>query len=326
MLLENDLQAVGGVSLSGSRIGRNLRCGGGKFKSVTAGQAALRMTTLEVCGNAKLGNGVYRYGPVDLTGATIDGDLNVENATFCQSAFKATNLYVKDCFHWRKVTWRENEASLQKNGPKLDLRNAKVGILIDEHKSEGVSHKRAPEKEWLSWPKELDLEGFAYDRLIGSNEPKERNKLLKRWDSYRKTQWHNALRHKFVACRARETSSQPYQQLAQVLRDGGHERQADQVLIYKHWAELRALVPWERWWLVFLDVVVFAFLVCAGFKFPGTLVYMLNLLNPLVFAALIAGLAGYLLWRREVRESLLYLLTGFGYCRWLPVAGSLHCS
>ena len=97
---------------------------------------------------------------------------------------------------------------------RMNLRNARVGAIQDS-------------KELGTWPKDLELEGFVYDRLGGfgvdaSDLPRERP-----------VTWYEGW-----LGRDPSFAPQPYEQLAKVLRQAGEAGKADDIL-FAGWEEQR---------------------------------------------------------------------------------------
>ncbi len=107
------------------------------------------------------------------------------------SALSAETAVIKGGLLWRQIANPQNA--------KLNLINASVGAIVDDE---------------ASWPKagNLALDGFVYQRFSGRKTPKDAKKRLEWLD------------------RLDEFSTQPYRQLAKVLRETGDERGADRVL------------------------------------------------------------------------------------------------
>jgi hypothetical protein len=225
------LRVEGGVDLGGATIGGNLECDGSEF--VGKGQAALNANSAKIQGNVYLRRGFKAEGEVDLIAATIGGSLACENgAKFVGEFIKGkeerlaisagaakvdgsvlfratneterglqvdgivsfTNAHVGSNFQWKDIESRERAS--------LDLRFTKVGLLLNEQKS---------------WPSKgnLKLEGFVYDQF-DDRAPIARVRLS----------WLHLQPEK-------PFSSQPYEQLAKVLKSSGYESEATEVLIAK---------------------------------------------------------------------------------------------
>jgi len=212
--------AQGEVRLLGATIGINLECDNGKFSN--KGGKCLFADGVKVAGSAFLRNGFSAQGEVRLLGASIGGNLECDNGKFsnkggdCLSAHGAkvdgrvflrngfsadgavdfTGAEVKRIFHWHGIETPEKA--------KLGLRSAKVGTLYDEEKS---------------WPKQgqLYLQGLVYDEIVylAPTDAKSRIKWLRLQPS-------------------ENFSPQPYEQLAKVLKDQGHEEEAKDILVAKN--------------------------------------------------------------------------------------------
>ena len=227
--------AEGEVNLLGATIGENLDCDGAHLSN--AGGLALNANGAKIEGNVFLVHHFKAEGEVNLRGATIGGNLECDGARLSsakRSALEASgakiegNAYLRRGFqaHGRVrlvgATFGGNlqirEASKAKRMI-LDLRLAQVGTFWDDEKS---------------WPKaeNLFLDGFRYERLF-EDAPFEARKR-KKWLSLQP-------RHRFWP--------QPYEQLAAVLRQMGHEPEARQVMVEKNRDRARfTKVFHQSWW------------------------------------------------------------------------------
>ncbi len=147
-----------------------------------------------VDGNVWLNDGFKTKGPVDLSGATIGGQLSAVRAELENEhgdAFAAQNARVAEMFLWRDV-------SVAKGAVRLT--GMDVGALADDLKS---------------WPGEgrLMMDGFAYGRFVyGDTSARGRLDWLAKHTS-------------------NEFQPQPYQQLARVIGDMGHRHDRSRVLM-----------------------------------------------------------------------------------------------
>jgi len=200
---------------------------------------------------AKIDDGLYlregfkAIGEVNLIGAAIGGDLDCDGAelsnpdgygldagrstiaggVYLRDHFKADGgvgffaSQVKSQFNWYNTLPAEHTW--------FDLRSAKVATLLDNESS---------------WPVEgsLFLNGFTYDRIDEHSPVTAESRI--RW-------LHRQPRDKFLP--------QPYEQLASVLRNMGHEREARAVVIEKNRDHARYLakhggksrfLAHEWWW------------------------------------------------------------------------------
>ncbi|NOX72893.1 MAG: hypothetical protein GXP03_04495 [Alphaproteobacteria bacterium] len=148
-----------------------------------------------VKGSVFLSNGFQAKGEVNLSGAEISGQLNCEKSSFENpegDALNAQKLNVLQGFFWREVKIPQGS---------VNLTSAHTGDLADD---------------LPSWPEQgrLVLDGFTYDRIHGSTDAASRLEWLSRG-----TTWNG------------QFFPQPYVQLAKVLREMGHERDARDVLL-----------------------------------------------------------------------------------------------
>jgi hypothetical protein len=226
--------ADGEVSLPGARIGSNLECSRGAFKN--PGGTALHFDSVDVKGDVSLDDGFSAEGEVQLFGSQIGGDLICRGANFKNpggDALSADGTEVKGAVFLRDGFSSEGTvrlvgaqmAALECDGGKfgglnlgravvkgaffwhnmrdggntqLDLTNASVGAIADD------------EPSWPKWGN-LFLDGFVYERIsVGPTDASARLRWLDR---------------------QKEFKPQPYRQLAKVLRDGGDDVGAKQVLL-----------------------------------------------------------------------------------------------
>ncbi len=257
-----EFYAEGTVSFAGAEVGRNFECRFGRFSN--PGKPALVAAGMVVSGDARLDEGFLAEGTVVLEGARVGGDLDFSNATFRRPAPKekagsapavrlngariggdlnftggrfsgqgATGLEAQNVDVMDRLFWRQ----MQLESPAdafIDLRRARVGTLVDANDG--------------SWPLDarLSLAGLVYREIDGPTEARMRLGWIER-------QWRvpAGARGTGVAGRgsvgrqpnpagvpaAIEFSAQPYGQLARVLRESGHERDAQAVQV----ARARAL-------------------------------------------------------------------------------------
>jgi len=219
VFLRNGFKAEGEVVLMGATIGGNLDCAGAQLSNPEG--TALIADGTKIRGNVFLTNGFKAGGEVRLVGATIGGDLDCTGAqlsnpeglalrtdgtkiagrVFLTDGFKAegkVRLVDATIQFLQIVNVFEAEKTI------LDLQLAEVGTFWDDEKS---------------WPKpgNLLLDGFRYKRLYEESpfQADSRIKWLRRQPP-----------DKFLP--------QPYEQLAAVLRQMGHEGDARLVMIEKN--------------------------------------------------------------------------------------------
>ncbi|MDN5200545.1 hypothetical protein QQ008_04210 [Fulvivirgaceae bacterium BMA10] len=217
VLLRDGFKATGCVRLYRATIGSTLDCSGGQFSGKNT--TALEATGSTIRGDVFFREGFKADGGVVLYGSNIDGTIDCTKGEFIKeygNAFDMEGAKVNgDVFLNFKITGniRINSASIQNyfvyrgveatSETILDLRSCKIGTLWDEERS---------------WPDvgKLYLDGFTYGS-IDSNSPLDHKSRLK-WIRLQKTE---------------PFSPQPYEQLATVLQESGHENAARQVLIAK---------------------------------------------------------------------------------------------
>lgn len=244
VFLRNGFKAKGTVRFPSANIGGGLDCKNGKF--MNPGGYALFADGINVKRSVSLRGGFKAKGEVRFPGANIDGNLdcssdldisfkggefintgenalfadglNVKGSVFLTNGFKADgrisleNASINNNFVYTNVKSPEKAI--------LDLRSAKIGVLWDQKES---------------WPKKgnLYLHGLVYDNL-DDNAPK---------DAESRIEW-------LRLNGGKEFSPQPYEQLAEVLKKSGHEKEAKEVLIAKNEdrAELGAKLSKTQWW------------------------------------------------------------------------------
>jgi sRNA-binding regulator protein Hfq len=230
------VRAEGGVDLTRAKIDGDLTCSGGEF--ISKGETpALDANGVEVNGNVYLRNGFKAEGEVNLVRAKIDGDLDCHGGEFIgkgqKPALDAYNAridgsvyfreefvgegeirflgaYVGSNFQWSEVKFPEKAI--------LDLRRARVGTLLNSRSS---------------WPIKgnLRIDGLVYDEIDDMAFPDAKVQLgwLQRQSKDR-----------FL--------SQPFEQLAAVLRKMGLEEDARKVMIAKN-KDQAAHLHWSPAWL-----------------------------------------------------------------------------
>jgi hypothetical protein len=221
--LSQGFRAEGEVDLFVASIGKNLVLDGGTIRN--AGKTALIADGLKVEGAVQMRDGFEADGEVRLLGATIGGTLECDGAqirnagqialdaegldlkgsAFLRNGFKAEGLV-----DFTNSTIGRNLIWMGVSSPQdivLDLRGAKIGTLRDEEKS---------------WPGQgkLLLAGLVYDRLADDspNDSQARLRWLRRQEKFH---------------------PQPYRQLAALLRQGGLDDEAREILIAKEQDEAR---------------------------------------------------------------------------------------
>lgn len=232
VFLRDGFRAEGEVNLVATAIGGDLDCSGAQFSNVKG--LALTAGSAKIQGNAFL-RGFRAGGEVNLR-ATISGDLDCSGAQFSNANHLALdvegskiggNAFLRNGFQAHGVVnlTAATIGNLQildvlaAEQTVFDLRLAKVGTLLDDVGS---------------WPKagNLLIDGFRYERLDEA--------APFRADS----------RGKWLNLQPRDRfRPQPYEQLAVVLRQMGHNGEAKQVMIEKNRERARFThFPHQSWW------------------------------------------------------------------------------
>ena len=236
IFLRHGFKARGEVALLATRVRGCLHCDGGQFANRNGN--ALNADSLKAGGSVFLRNGFQAEGHVRLVGATIGGDLDCAEAHFINpegNALSADGFRVQGCVRLDDRFKAEGEVRLvgatidgylaltgvdSDTDMTLDLRSARIGTLWDDQRS---------------WPKsgKLFLHGLAYQEIHDDapTDPETRVKWLR-------LQPKDHFRPK------------PYEQLAEVLRKGGHGRYAKRILIAKEEekAQLTEMSIFETCW------------------------------------------------------------------------------
>ncbi len=198
VLLSNEFHSTGEVDFYGAKIGGNFYCADATFSN--PGKETLSIELASVDGGASLDQGFQSDGIVQMTGATIKGYLSMDHAKFATDAengLDARGMKLDGEFQWTNV---ERSPSTI-----LDLSYANVSTFKDDEKS---------------WPNSghLSIDGFVYGAIDGLTNTMNPREVTRRLDWIR---------------RQAGFSPQPYQELAAVLRQGGRDGDATQVLIAK---------------------------------------------------------------------------------------------
>jgi hypothetical protein len=212
-------EAKGAVLMAGATIGGKLDCTGGRFANGL--NTALEAISINTGSDVILAWGFESTGEVNLNGATIGGTLDctgghfdatcalsVISAKFSGSVFLNGDFTAKGTLDFSaafidRSFELDSDAAPDKNS-KLILQDAKAGALLNAEKS---------------WPTQdqLDLHGFVFNVIDRKASPSAETEL--RWLHRQKTEGF---------------SSQPYEQMAGVLRSMGLQDDAIDVLIVKN--------------------------------------------------------------------------------------------
>lgn len=209
VFLNEGFHATGAVMFPGAEIGGQLNCTGGRFEN--PGADALAADGLRVKGDVFLDE-VHVTGEVRFLGAEIGGAFVCTGGQFENPSGNALNIVNADIR--REFLFRNLD---QRPTGLVDLSHAKVGQLCDDQ---------------TSWPERgsLVLEGFVYE-MLALDAPRAAEERLC-WLGLQ-----------------REFRTQPYEQLATVLRRMGEDRKAIRVLVQKNWEIGRRERAGNRGWL-----------------------------------------------------------------------------
>jgi hypothetical protein len=237
VFVSDDFFAEGQVSLLGAQIGGQLSCAGGSFRN--AGSTALIADTADVKGGVYLKNAseklfFHAEGEVNLVRARIGGNLECDHGSFknpCGDALTANTAEIAGNVFLREGFSAQGKVDLvlARVGGEIDCRKATFEAL-DLHSATAAQklllqevravtdldlRDAAVQAMWDdegSWPSKghLRLDGFVYERI--SSGPT---------DALKRLEWLD---------RQAEFKSQPYRQLAKVLREMGEDEGARRVL------------------------------------------------------------------------------------------------
>ena len=198
--LNNSFHAQGEVRLLGAAIGGGLDFTGGRFENQEG--HALNADRVKVGGDVCLDDNFRARGEVRLLGATIGGNLDCSEGNFCNPnsyAIIGEGMRVSGTFLFKMVKITSGS---------VNLAFAHVARLADDRGS---------------WPENIILDGFVYDRFAGDAPTTAKVRLA--WLDKQRPE------HSGKAKNPREFRPQPWLQLRKVLRDMGHLEDARQVAI-----------------------------------------------------------------------------------------------
>jgi len=197
--LRNGFEAKGEVRFLGAKISGNFDCINASFKALNENQEALCCDEINVQGSVILRD-VRSEGEIRFLGAKINGDFSCTNTIF-KSLNKDQYLLSCNSINIRDGLFLKGTCKIL-NG-KIDLTDAIVGSLNDD--------ENFWEQETLI---KAQLDGFKYGHIYGNTSASFRlEKMLGKMSKFK---------------------PQPYKQLAKVLRNMGHDRDADEVMIALH--------------------------------------------------------------------------------------------
>ena len=208
------------VDLRGAKVGGQLDMTGSKFTG------KLVMDQLEVGSSLLMGGAeVTTSTPLSLFFSEIGEILDISGSTLPSLDLTGTRIHGE----FRLGSSEHSPTKWQKYS-KLTLRNTKTEALQDSPKS---------------WPEDLELDGFTYTRLGGFGADASNNMAT------RDTDWLEGWLEKYNG-----DSPQPYQQLAKVLRQMGHEDKAADVLYASRERERGEATGFKKVWLTSLKYAI----------------------------------------------------------------------
>jgi hypothetical protein len=200
--------ARGGVQLRAAKIGASLICSGASLKNTTANR---KRVVAIFPRHQQPPESMNRRIVLDARGANIEGSVYLDKCFEADGTLSFAGSEIKHLFAWRDVISPERVI--------LDLRNAKAGVLDNE-------------KPWPS-TEHLALHGFVFDELdSGSTGLILEGEIQKSWIALQPG-------GRFL--------SQPYQQMAEVLRRMGLEEDARAVMIAKNEEHARYVQGQPEW-------------------------------------------------------------------------------
>jgi hypothetical protein len=234
VLMDRGFESQGAVVLIRVAIGGDLFCASGRF--INPARMAIGAIGAEIGGSVYLvgepsPRGVTRpfeaNGLLNFESARVQGGFDVDGARlignmppWSYGGLDGVDLEVRSGFIWRRV-------SLE-NGAQLMLRDASVGIVVDQ------------EHAWPP-PGKLLIDGVVYSAFDAhpGDAP---------WDARTRLRW--------LALQPPGFHPQPYRQLAKVLRESGDEPGAIQVLIAEQDARYREFGLLRRFAGAFLKATI----------------------------------------------------------------------
>ncbi len=214
--LGEGFNAKGEVNFNSSTIGSNLTCSNGKFENENG--KALVCDKAEIGGDVWLDEGFNAKGEVNFNSSTIGSNLTCRGGIFenengkalvCDKAEIGGSVWLNEGFNTKgKVDFVATQiasslicAKAQIDGV-FDLDSVKVKDLRDDEIF--WSHKGLTS---------ISIDGFVYGHIHNDFQAEKRKKWLDK---------------------ILEFKPQPYKQLAKVLRDMGHTKDANEIMIAYH--------------------------------------------------------------------------------------------
>jgi hypothetical protein len=225
------LHAIGSVDIKEATIGGKLDCTGGTFAN--PGEVALDAELLKVGTDLLLRDGFVANGEVNFRGASVGGDFNCNGAHFeGKNNLTATSVKVDGSLLMQPGKKNGARIDFTADGA-IDISNAQVARSVELNlpkestlpTSLDLSSTKTGElDQGRNWPRVVHLDGFSFGLLKGS-VPEA--KIEEEWLGLRNEA---------------DFSSQPYEQMASVLRSMGLRDEAIDVLVEKSWQAGKAVM------------------------------------------------------------------------------------
>jgi hypothetical protein len=226
IFLRSGFHATAEVRLIAAHIGDNLECGGGHFDG--AGKNALHCDQINIGGSVFMRDGFCTTGNVRLLNARIRGNLEFDKALFetsGENSLTCDRAQIDGALHFRKIL-----KPAAGNAGVISFLAARVGTLTDDAAS------------WES-ASAIILDGFHYDRITGVPRRDQTHSPgvdeAPPRDAKTRIAW---LGRQLSRHLKEDFRPQPWQQLARVLMEMGHEDDGRTVLI-----EMRKRQRGSRW-------------------------------------------------------------------------------
>jgi hypothetical protein len=226
VFLDGSFHATGQVRMVNGRIGGNLECAGGRFDGVDG--VALLCNGIEAGGNVFLRNGLHVTGGVRLGNARIGSNLDCDRGRFEATSgysLRCERAQIQGALHFRELV-------------KPEQGKAGVVVFLGAHASTLTD-------DAASWQtaSALVLDGFTYGRITGVARTDQPGSTIvgdaPPRDAKTRIAWLDRQERLHLE---RDFRPQPWQQLARVLMEMGHEDEGRTVLI-----EMRKRQRGGRW-------------------------------------------------------------------------------
>lgn len=196
------MQATGGqLAFRAATLGSVVDAEGARLEN--PGGYTLSMHQATVKGSVRLVDGFESNGVVLLSRATIDGRLQCTKGSFNCPAPSARNQHGHAIEAISATIRGGMDLGWASISPSVDFTNSRTTFLADD-----------PAK----WPPRFMISGFAYDRF----EPPQGMSTQQTWDPAARCAWLTS---------QQDYDASPYEQAAQVFRQHGYAREAEQILI-----------------------------------------------------------------------------------------------